>query len=120
MNVDTTAQTLESQKMGTIADDMERALDTVFKPLGVRAEAFEGDYNYIDYTPPFYLEDKCNQVGFGVKVDGDWSYPLKCKSDWYRGEFVVANADDWINHLDKFVAWHDECVDLINRIRSIQ
>jgi hypothetical protein len=115
MNVDATKQS----NMGTIEDDMKHCLDTIFKPLNIKVEAFEyDDTKNIDYYPPFYLDNKCNEIGFGVQVQGEWSYPLVCRSDWYKGEFVIANADDWINHGNKFVAWHDECVDLINRIRS--
>lgn len=110
-----------------IAADMKRALDTIFYPLDINC--FHLDENKIYYAPPFYLDDKCNEMFFGVEIIGEAkSYPLTCTSEiceWDQKTkkyipFVIESHDDWINKASHFVAWHDECVKLIAKIRSVQ
>lgn len=97
--------------------DMKIAVDRVFAPLEVQCFYNEED-DCIDYIPPFYLHNKCNNMGFGVGVEGDLKYPLTCTAAAYDGEFIVESKDDWINHADKIVRWHDECIQVIRTIRG--
>lgn len=102
-----------------IAKDMKVAVDKVYAPLKIECTADE-ENGFIDYHPPFYLEEKCNEVSFGVYVgeNAEPKYPLKCSSELYKGEFIVESAEDWERHLDKFVVWKKEIEELIKKIRS--
>lgn len=103
-----------------LAKDMKVAVDNVFSPLKIRCMADKLN-GFIDYFPPFYLEDKCNEMGFGVKViyePGDIpKYPLTCTSDCHKEQFIVESREDWENHVDKFITWKTEVKELINKIR---
>ena len=103
-----------------LAKDMKVAIDKVFHPLNVKCWG-DSEFHSLDYTPPFYLEAKCNKKFFGVGlyfVDGDTpSYPLRCKSE-FGDDFVVTSKDDWETHTDKFIAWKSEVENLIKTIKS--
>lgn len=108
---------MSAQQWDSLVQDMKIAVNKVFFPLDVNCEA-DIDCECIDYHPPFFLVDKCNEVSFGVHVVGEPTYPLTCTSDWYSGRFTIQNAEDWDNHTSKFVAWSDKCKELIQKIRT--
>jgi hypothetical protein len=114
-----------------IARDIKIVLDQVYFPLSIDVEAME-EFRTIDYYPPFYMSDKCNEQLFGVHIlcgkghsdyetecelcHIDLSYPLICKSEIYSGTFAVLSASDWINHADKYITWKDKIQKLIKEI----
>lgn len=108
---------MAEEQWNKLAQDMKVAIDEVFFPLKVECNVDIG-CSCLDYGPPFYLNDKCNEVSFGVRVEGEPTYPLTCNSDWYQGTFTIQNPEDWKNHTGKFVAWADECKELIKKIRT--
>jgi hypothetical protein len=74
---------------------------------------------YFDYSPPFYLDDKCNEMGFGVTFPIETvHYPVTCTSSELGTEFTVLNSGDWINHVDKFVVWSKKIRKLFIKIRD--
>lgn len=121
----------EIKHWDALCNDMLAAINKVFYPLKIEGY---NDEEFIAYEPPFYLEDKCNEVSFGVTVicdDGEIpQYPIRCTSDWNNRhcrfqafipsgeEFIVQSAEDWDNHMDKIVAWKDDCMALIAKIRN--
>ena len=104
-----------------LARDMKVAVDKVYSPLSVECVPMPEE-RIIDYYPPFYLEDKCNEQLFGVMLMCDKhqppQYPLKCKSEIYKEEFVVQSPEDWENHVDKFVTWRPQIQELLRKIKS--
>lgn len=110
---------MTEQQWNQLADDMKAAVDRVYAPLSVECHT-DIINKCIDYYPPFYLIDKCNEFHFGVTVGEtqEPNYPLYCTSEIYNGVFVVKSAQDWETHLDKFVAWKDQIESLMKKIRS--
>ena len=102
-----------------LAKDMKVVIDEVYSPLTINVESYVDEGNTcLEYYPPFYLEDKCNAISFGVTILSDEpKYPLRCTSEYHNGEFIVQSANDWCNHTDKFVLWKDEITSLIKKIR---
>lgn len=112
--------TTETEQHWTqLANDMKASLDKFYAPLTIDCSA-DIEHRCIDYSPPFYLHDKCNELSFGVSIDEthEPNYPLHCTSEIYKGVFVVQSPQDWEPHLDKFVVWKDEIESLIKKIRS--
>ena len=104
-----------------LAKDMKIAVDKVYSPLKIGCVA-DKRHGFIDYFPPFYLEDNCTQMSFGVNEkceNGEIpKYPLKCTSGLHIGDFVVESKDDWENHTDKFVVWKTEIRELLYKTRN--
>ena len=109
---------------------MQTAVNAVFSPLVV--ECWAADTS-IFYEPPFYFEDKCNEMTFGVTVVCNVhdvpTYPLTCTSECHDEDlmvklgradrhFVVQSAADWHNHVDKFIYWRTDYQNLFNKIRD--
>lgn len=122
---------MEQSNILSILKDFKVAVDSVFNPVPIVCEFSDSNFSEekkdedeIDllYSPPFFLDSKCNEMFFGVIVsrgDINKGYPLKCTSELtVNKKFVVENSDDWINHVDKFICWKTECQELIRRFRE--
>lgn len=108
------------QHLESIESDVKVALDKVFFPLKINTNSFvEDGVNFVTYQPPFYLDQILEPINFGVNFDGDPpAYPVNCFNNNGMGdtaEFTVLNPSDWINHVEKYVVWYDQCVELMNR-----
>jgi hypothetical protein len=110
--------------LSPVAADVKRAVDAVFFPLEIEVwedSSSAENGHMIDYTPPFFLDEKCNEMTFGIYFQGEPKYPLVCRSAGENAQlrtFTVQNADDWINHAPSFVTWYNECVELMDKFTA--
>jgi len=74
---------------------MESALNKIFDPLEINCfyytEECESEPDImLNYSPPFYLDDKCNEIFFGVTIQkNNIDYPLTCTSEYCREKFII-------------------------------
>lgn len=103
-----------------LAKDMNVVVNRTFAPLNVLCVAY-GEWQCIDYHPPFHLEVNPNKVIFSVNIkcgkEETPKYPLKCSSDCYVGQFIVESPEDWETHADKFIERKNDIEELIRNIR---
>ncbi len=112
--------------MSTPFDDFREAVQLAYYPLEVECNIYNDDNGmaqYFDYHPPFYIEDKCNEMGFGVELlepTLPLVYPLCCKAEsgYHEQAFIIEKKTDWVDKLPYFITWHKDIVTMIHLIRN--